>query len=112
MSNSEENARAHLTLLKTEEVTTAEIYGKMFHYLADQIYVAREHARLLYLEALSQDIHPSEFNADYSLVSLYLAEIGNVTDLDGMPKVLFFDPEDERVKSVLMGNDDGCDCDE
>lgn len=109
MKSSDE--RKHLSLMPTREKSEASIYGAAFALFADQVTLLKEHAFVLYTEALRRGIDPADMDAEYSLIELDLAEIANVTTVDGLPKVNYLNPEADRVKMILTG-EGACTCDE
>ncbi len=103
--------RKHLSLIPMKEKSEASIYGSAFALFADQVALLKEHAFVLYVEALRRGIDPADMDADFSLVELDLAEISNVLTLESMPKVNYLNPEADRVKMILTG-ESVCTCDE
>lgn len=102
--------KSQLTLVKTDGADEAWFYGALFRTFADQVDTIKQSAYTLYMEALEKGIDPEDMDADFSLVTLSLAEESNVSNIDGVPIVTFFNPvkdaQRDKVKNFLLGFDD------
>lgn len=88
----------------------AEMYGKIFQVLADQVETIQHQAWHLFEEALQRDIDPTLFKADYALVLLDLAKMDDkILDRTGKPMVEYIstplEREKSRVREALSGVD-------
>lgn len=110
MMNQTTPSKPKLSLVKTDQLTPAMMYGIIFNGLADQLSLLKENAAELYEQAMEERLDPEDMNAGHSLVELGLASyIEGVTSIDGIPEIRYSypyeDAEKERVKSILLGFD-------
>lgn len=80
-------------MINPNEMNAARAYGQIFAALAEQVVMLKQRAAELYKNAADEEIDPAEMDADFSLLELELASEGNVTGIDGMPQVVYADPE-------------------
>ena len=90
-----------LPLPDAPAMTAEQMYGRIFCAYAEIVSDVKKAARDLMIDALNKGLDPLEFDADFSLVDLDLAEIR--TTYGGDIEMVYIEPQDEVA--IITGDE-------
>lgn len=99
----ENQERPKLKLVSKQNLDIAEVYGVLFHTLADEVEAIMARAEQHFKDAVDSGVPPEAMAADYSLEMLGLAKRTNITK---------FNSDDPVMEYAYAPDDDLCDCGE